>query len=711
MDPLQEGDPRRVGEFTLEGRLGAGGMGRVYLGRSPGGRLVAVKVVHDWYARDREFRVRFAREVAAARRVSGFYTAEVVAADPDAALPWMATRYIDGPSLLQVMQDGGPLPVGRVFEIAAGIAEALAAIHAVGVVHRDLKPSNVLLAADGPHVIDFGIAQAVGAGALTGTGLVVGTAGFMSPEEIQGEPVEAPSDVFALGALIHLAATGRPVFGTGPPAALIHRVLHADPDLTALTHPDLHDLVAACLAKDPRERPTPAQILTDYAHAVRHPGRGDQRSTVVADPADPPTITDHPESPVLPTPGPSPAPGTAECTTGAGSASLTPPDPPTRVRQDKVAPHQHPATDPAPSPANDPFRSASGQKGPVAEALGTGIGRRRVAALGLATVGVLVVIGILLFNRPNGPARATSSAAQGSGRPTLLATIAVGDGPQEVAVSPDGRRAYNADQRSGTVTVIDTSNNTVTKTIPVGIRPVGVAFAPDGSSVYITNEGSGTVSVIDATSEAVKLTIRVGDGSDGVAIDPDGSRAYVTNSSSGTVSVVDTAHGKVISSIGVGKGPDGVAVTPDGRRVYVTNKASGTASVIDTSNEKVIAAIGVGNGPSSVAITPDGRRAYITNNASTTVSVIDTSNDRVTDTINVGIYPAVVAVAPDGGRAFVTNAGLGTVSVIDTRNDHFTDSVRVGDAPIGVAVTPDGHRAYVANLISNTISVIGSGAG
>ncbi|HEY6797731.1 MAG TPA: serine/threonine-protein kinase, partial [Kineosporiaceae bacterium] len=224
VDPLTERDPVRMGRYVLQGRLGSGGMGTVFLGRSPSGRAVAVKTIHPHLARDPQFRARFAREVAAAVRVNGFYTAQVVDADADAPVPWMATRFIDGPSLTQRVATDGPLPPPEVFRLAAGIAEALVCIHAEGLVHRDLKPSNVVLAAEGPQVIDFGIARVVEPGALTtddgtltGTGGVVGTFEYMSPEQAAGEPVTTATDVFSLGGLLHFAATGRPAFGSGHP--------------------------------------------------------------------------------------------------------------------------------------------------------------------------------------------------------------------------------------------------------------------------------------------------------------------------------------------------------------------------------------------------------------------------------------------------------------------------------------------------------------
>ncbi|MER5212430.1 LamG-like jellyroll fold domain-containing protein [Streptomyces sp. NPDC002838] len=267
MSALEPDDPRSIGDYRLLSRLGAGGMGRVFLGRSPGGRLVAVKVVHAELVRKPEFRSRFRREVQAARLVSGAFTAPVIDADPDAPLPWLVTSYIAGPSLEQAVAEQGPLGTGRVLALAAGLAEALMSIHAVNLVHRDLKPSNVLLAEDGPRVIDFGIVRSVEGDSITRTGHVAGSPGFMSPEQVSGDEITPASDVFCLGAVLAFAATGDNPFGGGPTPALLYRVVHNEPEVDAIADPTLRALITACLTKDPARRPTPREILTQVGPA------------------------------------------------------------------------------------------------------------------------------------------------------------------------------------------------------------------------------------------------------------------------------------------------------------------------------------------------------------------------------------------------------------------------------------------------------------
>ncbi|WP_369780520.1 serine/threonine-protein kinase [Streptomyces sp. R33] len=258
--PLQEDDPQSVAGYRLVARLGAGGMGRVYLSYTRGGRPVAIKVVRPELAEDPAFRRRFRREVEAARRVRGAYTAELIDAEADGVPPWLATLYVPGPSLTEAVARRGPLPVPAVLWLVAGVAEALQAIHGAGIVHRDLKPSNVLLAADGPRVIDFGISLASGTTAHTATGTAIGTPQYMAPEQASAGEVTTATDVFALGQTAAFAALGEPLYGDGPAVSVLFRIVHSDPDLSRLPEP-LRPLIARCLAADPEERATPAEIV------------------------------------------------------------------------------------------------------------------------------------------------------------------------------------------------------------------------------------------------------------------------------------------------------------------------------------------------------------------------------------------------------------------------------------------------------------------
>jgi eukaryotic-like serine/threonine-protein kinase len=265
-DQLRPTDPREIGPYRLTGWLGGGGMGEVYLGKSAGGRQVAVKVIRPELAADHEFRTRFRREVAAARRVNGLYTALVAGADTEGPTPWLATAYVPGPSLEAAVEGRGPLPARSVLALAAGLAEGLDAVHAVGLVHRDVKPSNVLLSADGPRLIDFGIAWDAQSTVLTAAGTIYGEPEYMSPEYAAGHRFGPPTDVFSLGGVLVYAAAGRPPFEGSSLVTIIGRIRHEEPDLSAVPE-SVRPIAAWCLAKDPAERPTPKELLARVGDA------------------------------------------------------------------------------------------------------------------------------------------------------------------------------------------------------------------------------------------------------------------------------------------------------------------------------------------------------------------------------------------------------------------------------------------------------------
>jgi serine/threonine protein kinase len=344
VEPLGADDPRQVGGFRLQARLGAGGMGRVYLGYSPGGRPVAVKIVHPELARDPEFMQRFRREVAAAQTVSDAYTAAVVGAGPDDSPPWLATTFVPGPPLADLVARAGPLPEAAVWRLAGGLAEALQAIHAKGLVHRDLKPDNILIAADGPRVIDFGISRTTSGTVLTATRTTIGTPGYMSPEQAQGHAVGPSSDIFSLGSVLAFAATGVSPFGSGEIFAVTYRVVQGEPDLTHVPA-SLRSVIEACLAKDPAARPDLGQLIdavaaSSAAYPEVTPGKfwPDQVSAVLESGAFAPTL---PPSRIAPPP--SPATQAADVNPAAHapppSTIAPPPSPATQAADVNPAPH------------------------------------------------------------------------------------------------------------------------------------------------------------------------------------------------------------------------------------------------------------------------------------------------------------------------------------------------------------------------------------
>ncbi|MFF2235653.1 bifunctional serine/threonine-protein kinase/ABC transporter substrate-binding protein [Streptomyces anulatus] len=376
MRPLTSEDPRTVGPYRTLVRLGAGGMGVVYLARSAGGALAAVKVIRAEHAEDPGFRARFRREAEAAARITGPWVVPVLGADTEDREPWLATAFVPGPSLAEVVGAGGALPTTTVRALGSRLADALVAVHEAGLIHRDVKPGNVLLALDGPRLIDFGIARHEGATALTTTGAVIGTPGYLAPEQASAGPLGPPCDVFSLGCVLVYAATGRRPFGEGGGAGALFRTIHEEPDLTGV-EPGLAPLIAACLAKDPAARPTASRVRD--ALTVKAPdGPGDPGR--VRDPREYPGRRGAPDQPELPRTSPDPP-----------ELPRKSPDPPELPRT-SPAPWQMPAGLPAliaersaaalalPDPEPLPVTLAT----PAGDGAASGPARRRLLTAGAA---------------------------------------------------------------------------------------------------------------------------------------------------------------------------------------------------------------------------------------------------------------------------------------------------------------------------------------
>jgi serine/threonine protein kinase len=321
MEPLQPGDPSQVGDYRLLNRLGAGGMGQVYLGATPGGRLVAVKVIRADVTADPEYRRRLAREVEAAKAVGGFHTAHVVDANPGADPPWMVTAFIAGPSLQAAVHDNGPLTMLAATALGAALAEGLAAIHRCGLLHRDLKPGNIIMAADGPRIIDFGIARPLGASTLTGQDALVGTYAYMSPEQYRGELLTPASDVFALGCVLTFSLTGRAPFEAETTYQVMYGVLEGEPNLGEISPGPFRHVVEQCLAKDHRRRPSLADVLTELSRDGT--GAGQVPTQAISPLLIPPTLA-VPTAPASDAPAPQQPPARHESVTIIQQANVAP---------------------------------------------------------------------------------------------------------------------------------------------------------------------------------------------------------------------------------------------------------------------------------------------------------------------------------------------------------------------------------------------------
>jgi WD40 repeat protein len=654
MEGLQRGDPASVGGYQLLGRLGAGGMGQVFLGVSPSGRRVAVKLIHPVHAGTEHFRERFAREIEAARRVGGFHTAPVVDADPHAETPWMVTAYIEGPSLEEAIGRYGPLPPGQVRALGAGLAEGLTAIHAHALVHRDLKPGNVIMAEDGPRIIDFGIARAIGASTLTTPGSVVGTVAYMSPEQVRGDPVLPASDVFSLGSVLAFAATGRQPFGSDTAATVMFRIVSQPPDLAGLDDEGLRSLIEACLAKSPGDRPEVRAILAALT------GRGPAPAPVV--------------------------PGKIPVADGRGAQTRT-----------------HPGTNPrATVPPDPPVHARPAGRRP----------RRRTVTL-IAAVAVLAVLGavvpILLTSSPGTAAGHGPGTGSNLGRAIAardftvqLPTNAIAN---DLAFSPDGRFLAIGVENIGATYLWDVATDRQAAILKVrGSGSItGVAFSPDGELLASANNAGQVFLWNVSTGTLVATLTSPGPGwADGVAFSPDG-KLLAIGQGNRQVYVWSVATRRITHTFSAASAINGVAFSPDGQflagagaATFIWNVATGQryAALYDPRDQNDL----------NVAFSPDGKVLAVADGDGKAY-LWDVASGNVIATLVIGIhyfnlaaYQRSVAFSPDGkllatGDSYshvdlwnvATDKVVGTI--IDPRQSGFW----------GVAFSPDGRLVAAAN--------------
>ncbi len=559
--------------------LGAGGMGRVYLGRTPAGSAVAVKVVHREYAGDASFRRRFEQEVAAARRVQGLYTVPVVDADLQADEPWLATAYVPGPSLQHAIADGGPLSADAALGLVARVAEALQSIHAADVIHRDLKPSNIILTAEGPKVIDFGIARAADVTAVTATGMRTGTPAYMAPEYIRGQTVTEAGDVFALGVIAHFAATGHLAFGGGTDHGVVYRILEQAPDLDGCPEP-LRAIAARCLEKDPQARPTPAEVIEQCRRAADS-GTAATDTLVATSPPEAERVT--PSAPIPP--GGSDAHTRTAAPPGLQPAASAPPVEPgspdarTRPAHALHAPTQ--VVDPdggaATPPVSDTVPSSAGPDPDPAPGPGLPV------LLGGVGVVVLAIVLIAVFLPSSKPPsrpdfRFPDYAPTAALAPTTKEKTAKG-----MAFSPDGRtlatgnweakvRLWNvaSHKLSATLTAHDSVGNTL-------YDVSDLTFSRDGRTLAAGLDIEGVV-LWDMTRHR---QIRRLDAGGTVAFSPDG-KMIATGHHIGVIDVWDTAgHADdSVDHFDHRMNVTDLAFSPDGKTLASAGDATDTNSML-----------------------------------------------------------------------------------------------------------------------------------
>jgi DNA-binding beta-propeller fold protein YncE len=704
MEQLRPGDPSRVGNYRLIGRLGEGGMGQVFLGLSPGGRQVAVKVIHPGQATGRQFRERFAREIEAARRVGGYYTASVVDADPTADPPWMVTAFIHGPSLQQAVIEDGPFSLQRLCRLGAALAEGLAAIHACGLVHRDLKPSNVILADDGPRIIDFGIARAAEASPMTTAGMVVGTYSYMSPEQLRGEVAGPASDVFALGCTLAFAATARVTFGDDSIVTVVYRITTEPPDLRGVTEEDgFRQLITECLAKDPAARPTLATIMGRLAETG---SAAETRGTAETVPVEPFT----------------------------GSAAEAPPayEPsllyePTRTmrtadrtRQDQIGQDQ---IGQQPTGGEQPWAA-----GAASGTAGSGGGRRRTMLIAATAVVVVVgaVLGVVLSRGP-GPKLPGHAAGTPSPHRTGHPSPGPPSQPEAAVHDPGGKNVFGAAFSSDTVLAtcdsdgkaylwdLTTGKLTATLRDPNSDGVNGIAYSPN-SNTFATADASGNVYLWNGSTDKLTATLdnTDGKGNDSVAISPDGG-FVAAGDADGSSSVWSVAGGTISSTPTAslhdpgGKSVYGVAFSPNGSYL-AAGDTNGHAYLWNLATGKLAATF---HDPDSkglydVAFSPDGSLLAVSDDDGSdglgAVYLWDIASGKLTATLQSfdnGEY-ADLAFSPNGRYIAVADTD-GSLELFDVATGKLAARLAgtSGQNLIGVSFSPDGQEVATTDIAGN----------
>jgi serine/threonine protein kinase/DNA-binding beta-propeller fold protein YncE len=646
MEGLQRGDPASVGGYRLLGRLGAGGMGQVFLGVSPSGRRVAVKLIHPVHAGAEHFRERFAREIEAARRVGGFHTASVVDADPHAETPWMVTAYIDGPSLQEAVGRDGPLPPGRVRALGAGLAEGLAAIHAHGLVHRDLKPGNVIMAEDGPRIIDFGIARALDATGLTSTGAVVGTFAYMSPEQVRGDPVRPVSDVFSLGCVLAFAATGRPPFGSDTAAAVMFRVVGQPPDLAGVADQDLRALIEACLAKSPGDRPTVPAVL-DAQTRTHPPSRTPARTDSILAPSAAPLG----RAPHARPPRGRPRRRRAALITAATLLTVVAATVPVLLTTDSPGRSAGPSPDET-VPARNltlhlPASLPSGLRG-----------------IAFNPDGRLLAFGVGPFGGRQHPTYVWNIV---TGKLTTL-THPADEGPTAMAFSPDGKLLADTDG-NGSTYLWNVATDKLTATLAnlaAEANPDGVAFSPDSKLLAVGAESTGATYLYDVATARLIKVLKNGRPDGEVAFSPDGQ--LLAAATDGESFLWHVATGKLYGTL-YDPGTDGisdVAFSPDSE-VLAAADHNGSTYLWNVATGDLIA----------------------------TLTATSQNSDQVNDVtwVTFDSNGTLVATADVNGHAYLWN--VATHKLVGT----FTDPV--GAKVSGVAFSPGGRVLAICDLKGN----------
>jgi serine/threonine protein kinase len=697
-------------------------MGLVYAARSRGGRRIAVKVIRAERAADPGFRQRFAREVEAARRVGGFHTAQIVAADPKADLPWMATAYIDGPSLLDLVRGVGSLPVSRCIELARELAEGLAAIHECDLVHRDLKPGNLLMAADGVRIIDFGIASALGANPLTSTGVAIGTFAYMSPEQVAALDVGPASDVFSFGGVLTFAATGHGPFDADGIPAIVQKIAGAEPDLGEVQGP-LRRVIVACLAKAPEERPSAAGVLEliDIVEAKAGAdtetegesgsGGGSETKATTA----PPTV--------IVASGPTPQPGEADVAPSASGTQSTPPTAsvPNRapgIAGDSRGPAREAATRTA-GPSKPAVTGAPSQDPPEQVPATRRPGPRTL----FAVVTCLVIAAAIAIPELRSKGSSQTPVSPLTASPTLLETLAPPDGADvdSMAFAPDGTTLATGGYEGNTY-LWNTATGKVTTTLAAPAFAAtntvnAVAFAPDGTTlatgddddnIYLWNTVTGKITTTLTSPGTNPFSVQ------SAVFSPNGTTLATTDGV--YLYLWDTATGKVTATLTSPGGNDSdaeaLAFSPDGA-ILVGADGVGDIYLWDTATGRIVSSLKDpgASAVTSVAFAPNGTvlatgDQYGSGSSGGDVHLWDIATRKVTATLadpagesvnSVAFAPNGTALAVGDGDGTLESSGSGGAFMWDTVTGKVTATYTCSDdsSVHSVAFAPNGRTLAV----------------
>jgi len=664
---LRAGDPVELGPFRLCGRLGSGGMGQVFLGRDASDRLVAVKVIHDAHVAVPEFRARFAREVRIAAQVRAPWTVKLLDADPKARRPWMATEYVAGPSLEQAVRDAEPLPEASVGVLASRLADALSALHACGVVHRDLKPANVMLAEDGPWLLDFGIARAVDSTRITRTGMAVGTPAFMSPEQAQGEDGGPATDVFSLASVLTFAVTGRGPFGqTGNPVAMLLRVTQDEPDLDGVPGA-LRTELESCLNKDPSRRPGIRELASTLAHW----------STPPASSGWPPPAVSRFTAPL---------PDVGRVAPPTTKSVARPP-----AGRDVLA---------GLTPTSTALRSVSGLF-----RRGRRPGAATLALLGLS-VTALVLLGVVLLGPWSGgnggpaPGAGTSPTPAAALRPLQLGVPVpiVILGPGSMDISPDSSLLF-VDAVSA-IEVFDAHTHRMLRTLGSPVASGVLHLSPDGRLLYVVENNQ--IEIFDLSIGQVTGTIPLTRQDFGArsAMSADGQHIIIEHpiSNPPVLTVVDTASRTERSNIPLtGHNAVGdLVLTADGTHAYVAALAPTDPLLWVDLNTGQLTPVAATPGAGRLAPSSDGHELYAQSYAGL-LSTIDANTGRSIRKVTMPPTTGVMLAAP-GGQIIATDSDTQTLRIVDPASGKVlgTGQTRPRIIDSGI-LSPDGHQLYLSD--------------